>query len=219
MKILIIGGGKLCYYLVKTLQPGHHEITLIEKRMEICERVATDFNVDVYNGDGTNIALLEQAGAADMDILIALTGKDENNLIASEICKKKFGIRFTVAKVNNPKNIEMFERLGVDKPVSSTQILADLIEQEVEYSGMKIVLKMKGTTKVIVEFQLSVKSPACGKKISDYEFAGESKIILRTKADGNVEIPDGDTTLSAGEILTMVCDRHQLDGLWKSMVK
>jgi trk system potassium uptake protein len=219
MKILIIGGGKLSYYLVKTLQPGHHELTLIEKRMEICERIATDFNVEVYNGDGTNIALLEQAGAADMDILIALTGKDESNLIASEICKKKFGIRFTVAKVNNPKNIEMFERLGVDKPVSSTQIVADLIEQEVEYSGMKIVMKVQHTTKVIVEFPLSAKSQAAGKKIRDFEFASESKVILHTTPDGKVEIPNGDTSLIAGETLMMVCDKSQLDQVWKAMVK
>lgn len=187
--------------------------------MEICERIATDFNVEVYNGDGTNIALLEQAGAAEMEILIALTGKDESNLIASEICKKKFGIRFTVAKVNNPKNIEMFERLGVDKPVSSTQIVADLIEQEVEYSGMKIVMKVQETTKVIIEFPLSAKSQAAGRKIRDFEFALGSKVILRTLPDGKVEIPNGDTVLVAGETLMMVCDRSQLDAVWKTMVK
>lgn len=219
MRILIIGGGKLAYYLVKTLQPGQHDITVVERRMEICERIATDFNAEVYNGDGTNIALLEQAGAAQMDILIALTGKDESNLIASEIAKKKFGIRTTVAKVNNPKNIEMFERLGVDRSVSSTQIVADLIEQEVEFHGMRVAMTVKGTTKVIVEFALSPRSSAVGKRIRENDFAGQSKVVLRTKPDGTVEIPTGDTVLAEGDTLMMVCDRSQLDAVWKAMVR
>ncbi len=133
MRIVIIGGGKLAYYLVKTLNLSEHDITVIELRKDVCENIATDFEVEVYNADGTNIGILQQARCQEADFLIAITGKDENNLIACEIGKKKFNVKQTVAKVNNPKNIEMFIKLGVDKPVSSTQILADIIEHEIDY--------------------------------------------------------------------------------------
>ena len=117
MKVVIIGGGKIAYYLFKTLQASKHKFVVLEERRELCEKIATELEVDVYNGDGTNIPMLEQAGAADADFLVAITGKDEKNLIACEIGKKKFRVRQTIAKVNNPKNIEMFYKLGVDKTV------------------------------------------------------------------------------------------------------
>ncbi len=219
MRIIIIGGGKVAYYLVKTLQPGKHDITLIEMRKEICEKIATDFEVDVYNGDGTSIDMLEQANCQDADFLIAVTGKDENNLIACEIAKKKFNVKQTVSKVNNPKNIEMFIRLGVDKPVSSTQILADIIEHEVEYIGMSIAFDIANTTKSIIEFNLSIKSAAVDKMLRDYVFPGGSRIVMITRKDGSVVMPHGDVYMRSGDKILMICDQEMFDLIWKNMVK
>lgn len=219
MRIIIVGGGKVAYYLIKTLQPSRHEITLIELRKDFCEKIATDFEVEVYNGDGTNISMLEQANCQDADYLIAVTGKDENNLIACEIAKKKFNVKQTVAKVNNPKNIEMFTRLGVDKPVSSTQILADIIEYEVEHVGMHIAYKVVNTSKAIVEFMLSDKSFAIGKELQDYDFPGESRVVLITRADGKLVIPHGNTQMLKGDKILMICDEKMFDLIWKNMVK
>lgn len=209
----------MAYYLVKTLQPGKHNITLIEMRKDICEKIATDFEVEVYNGDGTNIDMLEQANCQDADYLIAVTGKDENNLIACEIAKKKFNVKQTVAKVNNPKNIEMFIRLGVDKSVSSTQMLADIIEYEVEYIGMRIAFNIENTTKAILEFNLSKKSLAIDKTLMEYDFPGESRVVMITRADGKVVIPHGNVTMKEGDKLLMICDESLFDTIWKSMVK
>ncbi|MHB1453196.1 MAG: potassium channel family protein [Saccharofermentanales bacterium] len=219
MKIIIVGGGKLAYYLVKTLQPSRHKIVVIEQRKDLCEKIATELEVEVYNGDGTNISMLEQAGCMNADFMIAITGKDENNLIACEIGKKKFMIRQTVAKVNNPKNIDMFYRLGVDKPVSSTQILADLIEQEVEYVGMRTAYKISGSSKVIVEFALSEKSGACSKTLREYSFPGESKIVLITRKDGQIVIPKGDVFMKAEDHILLMCDEDHMDVIWRTMVK
>ncbi len=219
MKIIIIGGGKVAYYLVKTLQPSKHEITLIELRKDICEKIATDFEVEVYNGDGTNIAILEQANCQDADFVIAVTGKDENNLIACEIAKKKFNVKQTVAKVNNPKNIEMFIRLGVDKPVSSTQILADIIEYEVEHVGMRIAYKVENTSKAIIEFILSDKSFACNKALQDYDFPGESRVVMITRVDGKIVMPHGNVDMKSGDKILMICDELMFDLIWKNMVK
>ena len=219
MKIIIIGGGKLAYYLVKTLQPGKHDIVVLEEKKELCEKIATDLEVDVFNGDGTNISMLSQAGCQDADFLVAITGKDENNLIACEIAKKKFRVKQTIAKVNNPKNIEMFYKLGVDKPVSSTQVIADMIEQEIEYAGMRTAYKISNSTKVIVEFNLSVKSAACGKTLQEYTFPSESIIVLIKREDGQIVMPAGEVFMKAEDTILMMCDESIFDIIWRTMVK
>ncbi len=219
MKIIIIGGGKLAYYLVKTLQPSRHQIIVVELRKELCEKIATELEVDVFNGDGTSITMLEQAGCLDADFMITLTGKDENNLIACEIGKKKFGVKQTIAKVNNPKNIDMFYRLGVDKPVSSTQIIADLIEQEIVFQGMRIAYRIAGTSKVIVEFSLSEKSSACDKTLKDYDFPVESMVVLITRMDGEIVMPKGSSVMKAHDTILLVCDEMHFDLVWNKMVR
>ncbi len=119
MRIVIVGGGKLAYYLIKTLRPYRHEISIIELQKEVCERIATDFDeVNVFNGDGTSIRTLEEVGCQNADFYVAVTGKDENNLVGCQIAKKRFNVKLTVARVNNPKNIEMFNRMGVDRVYS-----------------------------------------------------------------------------------------------------
>lgn len=219
MKIIILGGGKLAYYLVKTLQPGKHSIVVLEQQKELCEKMANELEVDVFHGDGTNIAMLERAGAQDADFMVAITGKDENNLIACEIAKKKFNVKQTISKVNNPKNIDMFYKLGVDKPVSSTQIIADLIEQEIEYAGMRTAYKISNSTKVIVEFILSPKSVACGKTLQEYTFPGQSKIVLIKRGDGQIVVPAGDVFMKENDVILMVCDETSFDIIWRAMVK
>jgi len=220
MRIIIVGGGKLAYYLVKTLLPSRHEITIIEQRKDVCEKIATDFDeVQVFNGDGTNISILEKAKCHKADFLVAVTGKDENNLIACEIAKKKFKVNKTVAKVNNPKNIEMFNRLGVDKPFSSTQILANVIEQEIEYVGMRIALSIDNSSKSIIEFDLSPKSNAVNKTLKEYNFPGDSKLVLITRKDGSILIPQGDIFMKAEDSILMVCDEKYYDTIWRVMVK
>ena len=220
MRIVIVGGGKLAYYLIKTLRPYRHQISVIESIKDVSERIATDFDeVNVYQGDGTTIRLLEECGCRNADFYIAVTGKDENNLIGCEIAKKRFNVRNTVARVNNPKNAEMFTRLGVDKVYSSTQILADIIEQDIDYDGMRSVLSIDKSTKNIIEFVLSPKSEACGKTLSDYNFPGKSKLVLATRQDGTVELPDGEFVMNAEDTMLLVCDETDYDTIWKTMVR
>jgi trk system potassium uptake protein len=219
MHIVIIGGGNISYYLVKTLQPSRHDITVIEMKKEICEKIATDFEVNAFHGDGTNIALLDQAKCRGADFFVAVTGKDESNLIACEIAKKKFAVKKTVAKVNNPKNIEMFVRLGVDKPFSSTQILANVIEQEIEYAGMRVAFNIENSTKTIIEFNLSPKSTAVNKTLKEYSFPGDGKIVLITRSNGEIIMPQGDVFMKAEDTILMVCDERHYDVIWRLMVK
>jgi len=219
MHIVIVGGDKVAYYLVKILQSSRNSITIIEKRKDVCEKIATDFEVEVFNGDGTNINMLEEAGCMNADFFVAVTGKDENNLIACEIAKKKFNVKKTVAKVNNPKNIDMFYMLGIDKPVSSTQILADIIEQEIEHEGMRVSYKIDYTTKSIIEFKLSPKSGAVNKTLKEFNFPGDSKVVLITRDKTNIIMPQGDTFMKADDKILMVCDESDYNIIWRAMVK
>lgn len=220
MKIVIVGGGKLAYYLIKTLRPYRHDIYCVELQKELSERIATDFDdVSVYNGDGTSIRTLEEIGCRNADFYVAVTGKDENNLIGCEIAKKRFQVKTTVARVNNPKNIEMFNRLGVDRVYSGTQILADIIEQEIDYIGMRVVFSIEKTSKSIIEFKLSPRSNAVGKTLKDYTFPGTSNIVMITRDDGSVEMPHGDLVMKAGDTLLLTCDEKEYDVIWRNMVR
>ncbi|NLW11282.1 MAG: TrkA family potassium uptake protein [Clostridiaceae bacterium] len=220
MRIVIVGGGKLAYYLIKTLRPYKHQISVIETLKDVSERIATDFDeVNVYQGDGTTIRIMEESGCHNADFYIAVTGKDENNLIGCEIAKKRFHVRNTVARVNNPKNAEMFTRLGVDKVYSSTQILADIIEQDIDYEGMRSVFSIDKTTKSIIEFVLSPKSAACDKTLAEYDFPGRSKLVLLTRPNGFVEMPAGDLVMKADDIILLICDEKDYDNIWKTMVR
>ncbi|NLM78869.1 MAG: TrkA family potassium uptake protein [Ruminococcaceae bacterium] len=220
MQVYIIGGGKLAYYLIKTLQPAHHDITIIELEKAVCERIANEFDeVKVYNGDGTNIQLLEEVDCGKADFYIAVTGKDENNLVGCQIAKRHFQVKRTVARVNNPKNMEMFHLLGIDRVYSGTQILADIIEQDIDYIGMRIAYSLENTSKAIVEFRLSPRSDAAGRTLQQYAFPGSSKVVMLTRVNGQVEMPRGDLMMHSGDTMLLVCDENEYDIIWRKMVR
>jgi trk system potassium uptake protein len=220
MRIIIVGGGQLAYYLIKILLPYRHQIIIIDEQIDVCNRIANDFeNIQVYLGDGTNVQMLEKAGAYQADFYVAVTGKDENNLIGCEIAKNRFKVGMTVARVNNPKNSEMFYRIGVDRIYSSTQILAGIIEQEIDYVGMRSILRLGETSKTIIEFVLSERSPACNHTLQEYRFPGTSKVVLIKRENGAVEMPYGNLRMVAGDTILLVCDEHEYDAIWRTMVQ
>ena len=129
MKVIIIGGGKVGYYLLKTLIEHGHEPTIIEIDKKTCTAIANELDVPVVYGDGTNIDLLEKADLANCDAVLAVSGRDENNLVACQLAKRLVpGIK-TVARVNNPKNAEIMKILGIDNVISSTNTIAEMLER------------------------------------------------------------------------------------------
>lgn len=207
MNIVIVGGGKIGYYLVKTLLPYKHRITVIEPKKELCEKIANELNISVINGDGTNIDYLSEAEVGKADILIAVTGRDEDNLIACQLAKRNFGVKRTIARVNNPKNITVFERLGVDLPISSTSIIADLIEQEVDYSGMKTLMRLKSGKIVLSEIVVTGNSPVCNKSLRDIDLPRDC-IFISVIRDEEVIIPNGFTVLQCGDYIIAVSSKE-----------
>lgn len=135
MNIVIVGGGKLGYYLAKTLVSEKHHLMVIDEDPVTCGKLLQELgnrNIQVIQGDGTKATFLEDAEVVKADILIAVTGFDENNLVACQMAKDYYHVPRTIARVNNPKNIEVFKRLGVDNVVSSTSRIADIIEMDMQ---------------------------------------------------------------------------------------
>lgn len=217
MKLIIIGGGKVAYYLIRELE-REHEIVIIEQSESAATRIANQLSVVVVHGDGTSAAILESV-CSGADMLIALTGKDENNLIACQMAKRHFGVPMTLARVNNPKNLEVMKKFGVDKSFSGTQILAEMIEQEIDYVGLRIVQTIKNSDRVLVEFHLSPHSRAVGKNLISYDFVADTRVVIITTKEGDVITPFGSTVMHADDLMMMVCSRDDLEAIWETMVK
>ena len=213
MNIIIVGGGKVGYYLCKDLLPLKHNIYLIEEDEETCRKIANELDVSVLNGDGTDVSFLNEAECEIADVFIAVTGKDEDNLISCQLAKKYFNVPKTISRVNNPKNIQVFEQLGVDKAVSSTSEISDLIGREIDHKGMKTLLKLNKGKVAISELEILPKTFVCNKALKEIKMPKECVIITIIR-DENVIIPNGNTVIRESDIVLTLAgieDREELN--------
>jgi trk system potassium uptake protein TrkA len=200
MYILIVGGGKIGFHLAKRLLEAKHTIALIEKDRATCEFIAKELDILVINGDGCEPRFLEEAGIDRADVVVSVTGDDEDNFIVCQLAKERFGVRRTVARVNDPKNEKSFVELGVDVPVDSTMILARVIEEEVTFSDFVNLLSFKRGRLAIVRVDLPQDSPVIDKKVQDLNLPADSVLISLIRGD-KVILPKGDTILKVGDDL------------------
>ncbi len=183
MNIVVIGGGKVGYYLAKTLLSYNHRVSVIEMKRETCQKVADELNIPVFQGDATKIDILKNAETSKADVVIAVTGQDEENLIACQLAKNNFRVAKTIARVNNPKNTKVFLKLGVDIPVSSTDIITDMIEQEVDYAGMKTLTSVKNNRIVVSEIEIRKNSPVFNRRVMDIKMPRDCQLVSIIKND------------------------------------
>ena len=135
MFIIVVGGGKLGTYLARALLEAKHEVVVVEKNERKAQALAQNLNAEIAQvGDGCDPLVLEEAGAGRSDFVIADTGDDEDNLAICLVAKKRFARPRTIARVNNPKNKQIFEELGIDSVVSGTEIVMNMVAQEVNRS-------------------------------------------------------------------------------------
>lgn len=200
MKVIVVGGGKVGFYLIRTLLDHGHRVSAIEKDLNRCRILAEEYQILVNNGDGTSPEDLLDAGADRADVLAAVTGKDEENLLVCQIAKRRFDIPRVIARVNNPRNQDVFRQLGIQLAVSSTGIIAELIEREMALGKIRTLLTFHHGDMTILEVDIPPESPAAGKAVSD--LAGglppESVLVAVVRGD-RVVIPRGFTTLRAGD--------------------
>ena len=181
MKSIIIGGGKIGSNLLKTLKDRGYDVTLIEKDENICRKIANDLDADIICGDGSDLAVLNDAGINNADIIAAVTGKDEENLVICQIAKMEFQINKSIARVNYPKNIAMFKALGVDQTVCSTEVIANLIEYEFDRDICKIVQTFDRGAMVLIEVTIQENNRWLNCFIKDLKLPAECVVasILR----------------------------------------
>jgi trk system potassium uptake protein TrkA len=206
--VIIVGGGKVGYYLAKELlAEPQHEVLIIEQDGAKCERIAEELGDIVLRGDGCEAATVELAGFGRADMVIAVTGDDEDNLVTCQVAKVKFNVPRTVARINNPKNQEIFRRLGIDTTVSATVAILAQIEQELPTHQMIPLLSLSGGLE-LVGVKVPPDAQVVGMAIKDLLLPHESLIVLVISADGAPRTASSDTVISAEDEIVAVT-RHE----------
>jgi trk system potassium uptake protein TrkA len=199
MYIIIIGGGRLGYYLTKTLLDEGHEVVIIEKEANICETINDELGSICLRGDGCEVATLAEVGTERAEMLIAVTGEDPDNLVACQIAKHRFNVPRTIARIRNPRNELLFKKLGVDVTISSTNLILEYIEKEVPTHPLIHLLDIEESGLEIVEIKVPPGVATIGKFISELSIPEESKLALIIREGGKSHLPSGDTMLRAGD--------------------
>lgn len=213
MKTLIVGGGKIGYYLLKTLLEKEHEVVIVEKDSRQCDMISEEVDTEVILGDGTDTEVLVDAGIQDAEIVAAVTGSDEVNLVVCKLAKNIFQVNKTIARVNNPKNMAMFTALGVDNTVCSTQVIAKLIEYEVDKENVKVLHTFeKGQTALL---EVKIGNTSAWKDIFVKDLYLPKDCVITSIMRGNeVIFPRGNTKIEEDDSILILINNSDL-GAWK----
>lgn len=204
MYVIVVGGGKVGYYLARELLNEGHEVLLVEKDHKSAEALADRLGDVVVNADGCEIRSMNEAGMGRANVVVAVTGDDEDNLVICQMAKRKFGVPRTIARVNDPKNEELFRELGIDQTVSSTRIIFNLIEQQIETSQVIPLAALKKGEIEVVEANITQGSPVAGKRIGELDLP-QNTLIISIVRDEHAMLPHGDTRLRAGDsVIAMI---------------
>lgn len=217
MYIIVVGGGKVGYYLTKTLVHEGYEVLLIEKSAAKCETYTDRFGAVVMNGDGAEAAVLANAGTGRADVVIAVTGDDEDNLVICQMAKHKFKVNRTIARVNNPKNEELFRMLGIDVTVNTTNLMLSLIEQHIPDRHFIHLLALRHADLVVVEGSVSEDSVIAGRTLAEVRLPDETSLVAVIR-HGEVIIPTGTTRLLPGDDVIAVTRRNAEEALRRLMM-
>lgn len=199
MYIIIVGGGVVGYHLSQALIEEGHEVLVIEKDAKKCERFLDELGSVCMRGDGCETSTLAEAGASRADLLIATTNEDEDNLVACQVAKHKFNVSRTIARVNNPKNEKLFKKLGIDCPISITNILLDHIEEEIPTHPLIHLLTLPRENLEIVEVKVPNGSQVVGKAVKEIPLPPDSILSLLIRNGQKPQVPSPETIFQAGD--------------------
>ncbi len=209
MYVIVSGGGKVGLYLALELLANHNEVLVIERDPNRVNQIADQLGSSVMRGDGCEATTLDAAGVARADLVAAVTGDDEDNLVVCEIARRR-GVPRTIARINNPKNEQLFKRRGIETTISATQAVLAQIEQELPTHEMIPLLQLNSGLE-LVEVRLPETSPVAGRSVREVLLPPESLISLVVDPGGVPRIPSGDTRLNAGDALVIVTRNECVD--------
>jgi len=213
MYIIIVGGGRLGYNLLKALLNEGHEVLVLEKNAQICRTIVEEMGGVCYRGDGCEAATLAEVGTGRADMLVAVTGDDEDNLVSCQVAKHKHNVPRTIARIRNPQNSVLFKKLGVDVTVSTTDIILEAIEREVPTHPLTELMAIDEKGLVVVDVKITGESATVGKTVRDLSLPKESKLALIIPNEGSAHVPAANTVLNAGDQIIAVTSPESKEAL------
>lgn len=203
MYVIVAGGGKVGLNLTRELMAKGHEVTLIENNRRRYTILEPQLEHVVHLGDATELWVLERAGIERADMVIAVTGDDEDNIIISQVAREKYGREKIIARCNNIRNMEHFELLNISPVISSTDLILRLIEHEVPQYGLVHLLKLQAEDLEIIEVEVGIGAASAGKTVGEIDLP-EGGLIIAILREGEGIVPGGDTLINTGDEVMLI---------------
>ena len=211
MFAIIVGGGKVGANVARTLIEQDREVVLIESKSTRADSLESEFGHRVVHGDGTELYVLELAGVTrPPDIVVAVTGDDEDNLVIAQLCREQYGVEKVITRVNDPRNQDHFDLLGVSPTVCPTQRILSLIEHEVPEHALVHLLELRKENLEIIEVEIDPKCPCVGKAVDRLGMPRGARLISVVR-DGVAEIAVGATVLAVGDQVLAILEPERED--------
>src|SRR5213596_1811879 len=205
MYVLVVGAGKVGWNLARELIGKGTELTLVESDRQRYAPVEEELEHAVQFGDGSELWVRERAGIERADMVIAVTGDDEDNILICQVAREKYGVERIISRCNNPRNLQHFELLGVKPAVSATDLILRLIEHEVPKYGLVHLLDLPQERLEIIELLLNEDFPVLGRRVGDLEMP-EGSLLISVLREGKGFVPSADTVLQEGDEILAVLD-------------
>ena len=205
MYVLIVGAGKVGWNLARELIDKGNEVTVVESDSQRYQTVEEELEHAVQYGDGSELWVLERAGIERADLVIAVTGDDEDNILISQVAREKYGVERIVARCNNPRNMQHFELLGIKPAISATDLILRLIEHEVPKYGLVHLLDLPEERLEIIELEVADGCPAAGSRVRDLGLP-DGSLVISILRDGGGFVPHGESVIQAGDEVLLVLD-------------
>ncbi len=217
MFVIVAGGGKVGFYLGKELVGQGHEVVIIERDAHRAAEIEGELGAIVMVGMADEASVLGEAGAARANLVAAVTGDDEDNLVICQVAKARFHAGRTIARINNPKNAEIFQRLGIDDTVSATDVVLSMIEQEIPGQHLVPLLRLRHANVDVVEAIIQDESAIAGRRMRDISLPIPSTIAVIIR-DGTAIFPQPDTAVVSGDEVVAFTTRENEAALREALL-
>ncbi|MEX0869718.1 MAG: NAD-binding protein [Nitriliruptoraceae bacterium] len=216
MYLVIAGGGRIGRYIARDMLEKGHEVTVIERIASRCEQLVAETQLLVIEGDACDVRYQEQAHVDRADVFVATTHEDDDNLVACQLAKIEFGVTRAISRVNSPKNVEIFDTLGIE-PVSSTRLISELLENEFSVGELVHLTSLKGGRVELVELRIPDDSRVAHRTIAELPLPTQSVLVAIFRGDDTV-IPGGDVELLPGDEVVALTTPEREEDLTRALM-